>query len=177
MVRSRALIAREQEHMNAEEWVTKVVEKHGEALEFAPATVYEMQADHESGAFERGPDGAVVFASQPSADKGRFPVAVHDLDDRMTVDDDTAERTFRAEQLACTESGDSFVHILEPGLYQGFVFWNGHDEGLYSIEDLEDYDDLDEDAPVQERIEQMPFFENLVAKSLDEFYGALRPAG
>lgn len=163
--------------MDAEEWVEQVFEKHGEGLELAPSLVYELQMDFESGVLERDAGGAAVFASKAAGDDGAFPVVVHDLDDRITVDDETAGRTFRAEQLACTEGGDSFVHILEPGPYQGHVFWNAHDEGLYSIEDLEEYEDVDEDAPVQERIEQMPFFENLIARSLDEFYGALRPRG
>lgn len=76
-------------------------------------------------------------------------------------------------------NGNELVHITEPGKYFDHVFWNDHERGLFSIDCIDDLEaDLDMDAYAQmskdERIEQMPFFENLLATSLAELLHGVR---
>lgn len=81
---------------------------------------------------------------------------------------------FKARSIFDANSNE-FILITEPGAYFHHVFWNDHEEGLYSIdciEDLEDELDMDEYATMSkdERIEQMPFFQNRLATSLEELF-------
>lgn len=84
------------------------------------------------------------------------------------------ERFFSARSIV-TSNSEEYVHIEEPGKWADHVFLNFHDEGLFSLEDLEDeYDWIaDEYDTAEERIENVPFFQNPVAKSLREFFDLL----
>lgn len=74
---------------------------------------------------------------------------------------------------------NEFVHITEPGEHCGRVFWNDHEEGLYSVDCMSDYEDeLDIDTyeglSKSERIEWMPFFEHPLADSLEAFFAGIQ---
>ena len=77
---------------------------------------------------------------------------------------------------------DEFVLIEEEGPYHGHVFINMHDEGLPTVEDLIDAEEFDrsvlsgvysdedyEDVLPKTRLEWQPFFQNPLARSLEEF--------
>lgn len=74
---------------------------------------------------------------------------------------------------------NEFVHISEPGEHFNRVFWNDHEEGLYSIDCMSDYEDeLDMDEyeglSKDERIEWMPFYQHPIADSLEEFFAGIQ---
>lgn len=87
--------------------------------------------------------------------------------------------THFAAMAILDEGSNEFVHIREKGKYYDHVFWNCHEEGLYSVDCIEDYeDDLDMDAYAEmskdERIEQFPWMEYPLAKNLQELFDGIR---
>ncbi len=95
---------------------------------------------------------------------------------------------FEARIIQSVES-DEYVLIDEEGPYHGHVFMNLHDEGLATVEDLIDAEEFDasvltavysdedyEDVSPKTRLEWQPFFQNPVARSLEEFGSRLTRA-
>lgn len=75
-------------------------------------------------------------------------------------------------------NGNELILITEPGKYFDHVFWNDHEYGLFSIDCIQDFEDeldMDEYAEMSkdERIQQMPFFQNLLAESLEELFDGI----
>ncbi|MEM6957598.1 MAG: hypothetical protein AAF645_18030 [Myxococcota bacterium] len=71
--------------------------------------------------------------------------------------------------------GEEVVLVEEAGAHEGRVFINYHDEGLYSIEDLEDeYEEYGSLEDKDALIAELPFAENPLADSLVEFARSLR---
>ncbi|MEQ1503353.1 MAG: hypothetical protein ABMB14_14035 [Myxococcota bacterium] len=90
-----------------------------------------------------------------------------------------SERHFAASAILDAPATDEVVHVTEPGPYFDHLYWNCHEEGLYSIDCIEDLeDDLDLEAYAglskAERIASMPFFQNPLATSLEAFFARIR---
>ncbi len=123
-------------------------------------------------AYDEGEDGLEnphleELSAEDSAEYGQ---GIDGLEDIPVADPDAY---FHAKAIM-TANGEEYVHIDEPGKWFDHVFINFHDEGLYSIDTIDDDMDWLPDLESREaRIEDAPFFQNPVAKTLKEFFDML----
>lgn len=87
------------------------------------------------------------------------------------------EEFFKASIIAENGAGDALILIEEEGEFEGFVFANYHDEGLYHLEDLDEYieSNIDDDTAADPNalIEELPFTQFEVASNLSDLFALI----
>lgn len=96
-------------------------------------------------------------------------------------------KPFAVTCIAELSGGDEYVVVLEPGPYQGQVFYNCHEEGLFSVDTLDEWveDELPELLRKGETVKSVladptrlvslaPFIQYPVAPSVEAFITGLR---
>lgn len=97
------------------------------------------------------------------------------------------KKPFAVACIAEASGGDEYVVVLEPGPYEGRVFLNFHDEGLFSVQTMDEWtkDMLPELIGKKDTVKSLvadplrliplvPFSQNPIADSLEAFIFALR---
>lgn len=97
----------------------------------------------------------------------------------MHLELESIERPFGATTLTGDGGGNSAVMVTE-GKHAGRIFFLDHEEGLYSLDEDEVRDFLNDargdvdGLSVDERVEAMPFFDAPLADSLREFFDGIQ---
>lgn len=114
----------------------------------------------------------------------RLRIGKHDV---TRFDYALRRKPFAVARIAEAGGGDEYVLVLEPGPYEGRVFLNFHEEGLFSVETLAEWvkDMLPELIGKKETVKSVladperlisltPFVQNPVADSVEAFIADLR---
>lgn len=96
-------------------------------------------------------------------------------------------KPFAVTCIAERSGGDEYVVVLEPGAFSGRVFLNNHEEGLFSVDTLDEWveDELPELLKKNETVESVladrdrlialtPFASQRIAESVEAFVRGLR---
>jgi hypothetical protein len=148
--------------------------------EFGPGSVFE----HGFYVMTRDDQMAPTVAFELDESE-RFEFSIQGVDDIPVADPSIHFDSFAVLSIS---GGDEIVLIEEPGRWLGCVFYNSHEEGLFSLDCLDD--EWEEEcewsgAEVSwdeyqalsrtERIQSMPFFQDgLLAKTPEEFFSRLK---
>ena len=106
-------------------------------------------------------------------------VVFFDFFEISNTDSEAIEKPFKARTI-CGDGGGNRVVIIEDGKHKGAAFFNDHEEGLYSLEAVDDF--LEEQGLKSKKIskdkliEAMPFFETKLADSVSEFLKGIKVA-